>query len=123
MRNILFVVFILCLLAGCAKTGPALNFWTEECNDDINPYSQPSAGILNKTWEQENIFVADGYVKTFCGGAEILPDYLIEGDNLTLKYKLVIGDTVTSCMCAHKVIYEFSNLEHKEYVVSIIRQY
>ncbi len=92
---------------------PDLNFSVGICRlEDLDPYSPPWAGILNQTWKDQNTLVVNCYVKTFCGGAAITGDYALDGNNLTLKYKIEVGDTVTSCMCPHQLVYEIPNLDN-----------
>ena len=118
-KIILISAIILVILAGCSSS-PVLNFSTGQCNSSIDPYSKPVEGILDKTWTNQNTMVVNGFVKTYCGGANISGDYSIEGSSLTLKYKIKTAEAVTSCICAHKLIYEISNLEKKDYSVSIV---
>lgn len=99
---------------------PNLNFSTGLCDSNIDPDSQPIAGILSQTWKNQNTLVVEGYVKTVCGGATITGDFTLEGNNLTLKYNIKTGDSVTMCNCPHKLIYEISDIENKDYSVSIV---
>lgn len=106
-----------------SRPSPSLKFYTEGCGGlKIDPYSPPREGILNKSWKDEDTLVIEGYVKTFCGGATIIGDYVLEGDNLILKYDIEVEGPVTMCNCVHKVIYEISNLEKKDYSISIISE-
>jgi len=105
------------------KSKPVLRFSAEGCRDfNIDPYSPPHDGILNKTWTNGNTLIVEAYVKTFCGGATITGDYTLEGNNLILKYRVKAEGPVTMCNCVHKVVYEISNLEKRNYSISIIRE-
>ncbi len=112
---IILVVFI----SGCINQNPNLKFSTGQCDSDIDPYSEPRAGILNEEWNDDSTLIVEGYVKTLCGGAKIYGDYSVDGNNLILKYEIKTGNEVTNCNCPHKVIYEISNLEKKDYSISI----
>lgn len=112
------ILAIVLLVIGC-KPRPTLTFSTGECNANIDPYTQPSAGILNQTWVSSDTLLIEGFVKTFCGGATIKGDYLVSGDGLILKYTIDAKGPVTSCNCTHEVEYRISGLEAKQYSVSI----
>jgi hypothetical protein len=112
------VLAIILLTSGC-KPAPTLTFSTGECNANIDPYTQPSAGILNQTWVSSDTLLVEGYVKTYCGGATIMGDYQVSGDDLILKYTIEAKGPVTSCNCTHKVEYRISGLVVKEFSISI----
>jgi hypothetical protein len=118
--GIILIIFVAVLITKPLLPKPNLKFSTSQCNSDIDPYSKPKKGILSQNWKNNKTLIIEGYVKTYCGGAEIDGDYNLEGNNLILKYKIKTGDAVTSCICAHKLIYEISNLKHKDYSISII---
>ena len=63
------------------------------------------------------------YVKYPCGGASFSGEFAIEGNKLILKYDTIVppGEPVTTCNCAHKIVYTISNLKKKDYEVSIVR--
>lgn len=103
-------------------SSPTLNFSTEKCNLELDPYSFPHEGILKTVWENQNTLVVEGYVKTFCGGANIEGSFSLEGNNLILKYKIKTEGAVTKCNCAHKVIYKIANLEKKDYSISLVSE-
>jgi len=111
------------IFSGCSNQKPYLKFSTSACdsnNTDI--YSEPYAGILNQQWADDSTLIVDGYVKTYCGGADIYGDFSVEGNKLILKYDIKIGDAITSCNCYHKVRYSISNLEKKDYSISIVKK-
>jgi len=128
IAGLIILVMILVILGvvfctSFIKSKPVLRFSVERCSDlNINPYSPPHEGILNKTWMDGSTLVVEAYVKTFCGGATITGDYALEGDNLILKYRVKAEGPVTRCNCVHKVVYEISNLERRNYSISIIRE-
>ncbi|MCJ7531394.1 MAG: hypothetical protein MUO64_10240 [Anaerolineales bacterium] len=96
-----------------------MTFSTGECNANIDPYTQPSAGILNQTWVSSNALLVEGFVKTFWGGATIKGDNQASGDDLILKYTIEAKGPVTSCNCTYKVEYRISGLVVKEFSISI----
>jgi hypothetical protein len=103
-------------------THPSLKFSRGQCDIDIDPYSEPKAGILSQEWRNSDTLIVEGYVKTYCGGADIYGDHTIGGKNIILKYKIEPGDVLTPCLCSHKIIYEISNLRKKDYSVSLTSQ-
>lgn len=112
------VLAIVLLVYGC-RPAPTLIFSTGECNANIDPYTQPTAGILNQSRVSSDALLVEGFVKIFCGGATIKGDYQVSGDDLILKYTIYAKGPVTSCNCTHKIEYRISGLQAKQYSVSI----
>ncbi len=106
------------------KSKTNLKFTFGNCDDTlgIDPYFKPYSGILNKNWKDPNILVVECYVKTFCGGSKIFGEYELNGSSLVLMYQEEIEEIVTSCNCVHKLIYEISGLENKDYSVSLVNK-
>lgn len=94
----------------------------EECDSSEEAYLPPVSGISSQKWTDYSTLVVKGFVKTFCGGAEITGNFSIDGNDLILKYGISIGNPVTSCICIHQVTYKISNLEHNDYSVSLISE-
>ncbi|MDD1668018.1 MAG: hypothetical protein LUO96_06080, partial [Methanomicrobiales archaeon] len=83
LRHLAVLALILVLvLAGCIEEGaqPVLEFSTGACTREIEAYTPPEAGILETVWEDDYTLRVDGFVKTYCGGAEITGDYALQGD-------------------------------------------
>jgi hypothetical protein len=99
-----------------------LNFFTEPCTLDLDPYQPPREGILSSTWMSENTLVIEGYVKEACDGATFTGEYSVTEDRLILTYKVNIGEVVTPCLCTHKIIYKISGLERQNYSISLRRE-
>ncbi|MFA5338015.1 MAG: hypothetical protein WC330_06760 [Candidatus Omnitrophota bacterium] len=96
----------------------SLKFSMMACGKDtagVNPYSQPTQGILKESWLNDNKLVVECFVKTFCSGAKADGSYEIINDSIVLKYKITATGPVAQCNCVHRVIYEFSNLPKKNY--------
>jgi hypothetical protein len=117
----LALLALLIILGGCVQEAaqPVLEFSTGACTRDIEPYLPPEAGILKTAWENESTLLANGFVKTYCGGAEITGDYALSGDSLTLFYNITTPGEVTRCLCAHGVRYRITGLPQGEYNVVI----
>lgn len=96
---------------------PALEFSPGACTRDIEPYTPPEAGILGTAWEDETTLRVNGFIKTYCAGAEILGDYDLSGDTITLFYNITITGPITRCLCAHGVQYRITGLPRQDYRV------
>lgn len=136
MKNLIFFGILLLFITialGCTQYNPfdkdvsplnsTLTFSVDRCASGMDPHSAPTAGILNQTWKDKSTFVVEFFIIDFCGGSTFTGDYLIEGNKLVIIYNVETADDVTLCNCAHKLIYEFSNIEYKDYDVSISRPY
>ncbi len=101
-------------------------FSTFACDKDISEldvYSPPQAGVLKVNWIEADKLIVECFVKTYCAGATIKGDYEMKDNSLVLKYKIETNGPVTQCNCAHKVVYEFSNLpEKKDHTFIIIKE-
>jgi hypothetical protein len=115
----LALLALLVILGGCVQQAaqPVLEFSTGACTRDIDAYSPPEAGITGTAWANDYTFQADGFVKTYCGGAEITGDYALNGKTLTLFYTITTPGPVTSCLCARGVRYRITDLPYGEYRV------
>jgi hypothetical protein len=116
-----FLLVLILSLAGCIEEAatPVLEFSTGACTRDIDAYSPPEAGITGTAWANDYTFQADGFVKTYCGGAEITGDYALSGNTITLFYTITTPGPVTSCLCARGVRYRITGLPPGEYTVVI----
>jgi hypothetical protein len=120
----LALLALLLTLAGCfqAVEKPVLEFSTGECTRDMDPYTPPEAGVLETIWEDGNTLQVNGFVKTYCGGAEISGDYAIDGDDITLFYTITTPGPVTSCLCTRGVSYRIAGLPRGEYRIALERR-
>jgi hypothetical protein len=121
-RHLAPLVLLLALslaIAGCVGEGaqPVLEFSTGACTGKEDAYTPPEAGITGTAWANDYTFQADGFVKTYCGGAEITGDYALDGRNLVLFYTITTPGPVTRCLCTRGVRYRFTDLPYGEYRV------
>jgi len=92
----------------------------KNCELDIDPYGSPKAGILGQSWKNDDTLEIKAYINTYCSGAKIEGNHVIENDNIVLEYEIIQGTMgISECYCAHKVGYEISSLEKKDYSVFI----
>lgn len=105
-----------------AKTtgSPVLEFTAGGCDQSIDPYTEPYEAITGKSWAA-NAFLVSAYVKTLCDGINISGNYALSGSNLALKINMTHSGPQGECYCARKLTYKISNLEQRDYQVSIIR--
>lgn len=104
-----------------AKT-PSLQFSAGGCDASLglDPYSEPFSGILSKKWVS-GVFQTEAYVKTLCEGINFKGSYELKNNSLDLRYQLSHGVLEPSdCYCAHKMTYKLSNLDQKDYSVSLV---
>ena len=99
-----------------------LEFSIGQCNSNIDPYSPPIEKILSQEWLDDGTLLVEAYLKTYCAGAKISGDYELKDINLILKYKVTISGPVTTCVCPHGLTYKISNLEKKDYQISLIKE-
>jgi hypothetical protein len=106
-------------LSGCIveEARPVLDFSTGACTKDLDPYTPPPAGSLEVTWENDTTLRVNGFLKTWCGGAEISGNYTLNGDTLTLFYTISTPGPVTSCLCTRGIQYRITGLPRGEYRV------
>ncbi len=116
---LVLVLGVILALPGCImeEARPVLDFSTGACTRDLDGYSPPEAGIFETAWEDDDTFRVDGFVKTYCGGAEISGDYVLSGNTITLLYNITITGPITRCLCAHGVRYRITGLPKSEYRV------
>ncbi len=119
--RLLVLLLLLLAAAGCIEAAerPVLDFSTGACTREMDPYTPPEAGILKTTWEDESTLRVDAFLKTYCGGAEIMGDFRIEGDSLTLLYIITTPGPVTSCLCTRGVRYRITGFPMGEYRIAM----
>jgi hypothetical protein len=115
------LLLLLLAAAGCIEAAeqPLLEFSTGACTREMDPYSPPEAGIQETLWEDESTLRVNGYIKTYCGGAEISGDYAVEGATITLLYTITTPGPVTSCLCTRGVRYRITGFPRGEYRIAM----
>jgi hypothetical protein len=116
---VIFALAVTLTMPGCMEQAeqPRLEFSTGACTQDINPYTPPEAGILETIWEDESTLRVNGFVTTYCGGAEISGDSAVDGRDITLFYSITTSGPVTSCLCTRGVRYRIMGISRGEYRV------
>eukprot|EP00771_Trimastix_marina_P001348 gnl/Trimastix_PCT/2414.p1 GENE.gnl/Trimastix_PCT/2414~~gnl/Trimastix_PCT/2414.p1 ORF type:complete len:133 (+),score=12.81 gnl/Trimastix_PCT/2414:84-482(+) len=114
LHLILFALFLLTCSAY------QMEFSVTQCSSDIPPYEPPTHAILGTQWTQDSTFVVDAYVKTYCGGAQISGDSVVQEEEgrIILHYQIHLDEAISRCICAKQVQYRFIGLEPREYQVS-----
>lgn len=117
-----YIVAAAVILAGlfifpsCASRG--LTFATGGCLREIHPYSGPRAEILSFK-KTGSTLKADGYVKTYCGGAKIRGSYTIKERTVLLSWSISKSLQVTRCICAYSVSWKIEKLPLGEFNVKL----
>ena len=99
---------------------PVLKFSAGGCDPNMDPYTEPFEGISNQNWSSD-ILTINAYVKTLCEGINIAGSYKLSGANLALKIDMTHSGPQGDCYCARALTYKISNLDQKDYQVSITR--
>lgn len=117
----LVILALLLAATGCIEESerPVLEFSTGACTDDQDAYTPPEAGILETIWEDDYTLRVDGYVKTYCGGAEISGDFFVRGNSVALFYTITTPGPVTRCLCTRGVRYRITGLHRGEYTIDL----
>jgi len=126
---LLFGLVLLVSMVSLVVAGGNLNFYIngqgfEEdiFQEDVSniDFMWPRQGIVDYNWIDDNTLFIETYITTFCGGATITDgSYELDENNLILKYRIVTGDAVTTCVSPRAVIYEISDIEKKDYDITI----
>lgn len=118
-------------VSGCQQGSQNLKFSVSECSKDANPYSGSSVGVLSQKWEGDNTLVVGTFIKAICPEDKISGNYEVNGENLSLKYRIEretsgfyasavsLSQANEKCSCSQKLRYEISDLEKKQYIISI----
>jgi len=120
----LVILALLLAIAGCVQEveQPVLEFSTGACSRELDAYTPPEAGVLETIWEDESTLRVNGFIKTYCGGAEISGDYALRGDTITLLYTIITPGPVTSCLCTRGMRYRITGLQRGEYRIDIVKR-
>lgn len=99
------------VITGDLKFGKTLCSKKLENKEDVEK-------IISK-WEND-ILIAESVIETNCAMVEVTGDYEVKGDELILKC-IETHKGVAKCLCRYKVIFSISNLEKKEYKISLMQ--
>jgi hypothetical protein len=97
---------------------PVLEFVAGGCDQAMDPYTEPWQGISGQSWAN-NVLTVSAFLKTLCEGITFSGDYQLNGNNLALSVSLSHGVIEGECYCARKLTYKISNIENKNYSISI----
>lgn len=108
-----YVIFGIVVLAGCVGQGPNLDFSTSGCDESID--TRGNMGVKKVDWLDDTTVVVVVQVNINCAEEIEGGDFYILGNTITLKYISPKCETCAFCLCAHEMVYKFTNLEKKEY--------
>ena len=91
-----------------------------EC-DDLSKYEGKYDRVLYASWLNDSVLRVETAVQSNCIYYVRNPAYEVNGNYLTLSYELYNDNPkmLASCDCAHIIVYEISELEKKNYQISI----
>lgn len=119
---ILFIIVILALIfLVFYPKDDNFEFSISRCDSEISNDSESEDGIISQKWLDEKTLVVEGYVRTYCAGVKIDGNYIIDNDNLILRYNLKIGTGVAKCICPYRLTYKLVDIEHKDYFIKLER--
>ncbi|MBU2101902.1 MAG: hypothetical protein ABH865_09105 [Candidatus Omnitrophota bacterium] len=100
---------------------PALKFFVVNCDEKLTwiDSSGPSEGIIRKYWLDDGVFVVEYFVKADCSGVTFSGDYELRDSLLVLKRTVAQDQGSARCVCAHRLVYEFSGLPKRDYGIAI----
>lgn len=98
-----------------------LDFSSGPCDSTISAYNQSNLGIKQITWINDTVLEIKAHVSINCAEEIENGGYKIINNKLILKYNSPKCETCAKCICAHELIYEFRNLEKKDYQFELER--
>lgn len=120
MKRTLTIGIAVILLIGCIGQGPDLEFSAGPCDDTIDPYTA-DLGVKETTWVDDTTLVVTAYVAINCAEEIEGGSFQILGNKIVLQYTSPVCETCTFCLCAHKLVYTFDNLEKDDYTFVLER--
>ncbi len=99
-----------------------MEFASGPCDPKISPYDSSNLGIKEITWIDNTTLQVKAYVSINCVEEIKNGDYDITDDRIILIYKSPrCKDICAKCLCAHELVYNFINLERKDYQFELKR--
>ncbi len=128
-NKILYVIALMLALVlvgwsfsnGTFRQPANLEFSFKDCDDGVSPYEKSQLGVRGKTWLNDTTLSVKAYVSINCAENITYGTYELNGNNLTLEYKVQSPNTLTKCMCAREVNYKITALDKMEYIIELKR--
>ncbi len=99
-----------------------MEFSSGPCDPDISPCDSSELGIKQITWINETTLKVKAYVSINCAEEIESGNYEITNDKIILIYKSPrCKDVCANCLCAHELVYNFTNLKRKDYQFELKR--
>ncbi len=94
-------------------------------HNDFNSQGQVNIRVVDNNWTNSNTLIIKKYVVHFCSSEIINGSHEIIGDTVILKYKVKEPSTnvVSTCKCKHELIYNFYDIQRKDYEFRLIQEY
>ena len=96
-----------------------MDFEVGECDGSVDPYNESKLGIQEVNWINEFTLEVIADVSVNCAEEILSGNFEKEGSKITLKYYVPDcfehGDGCAECLCGHRIICTFFNIENAEY--------
>ena len=119
-KYILLALFIATVISGCVQQSPKLKFTAGPCDETIDPYGT-DMGVKEVNWIDETTLEVVVYVNINCAEEIEDGDFQLFSGRIILQYTAPQCEECVFCLCAHRLVYRFTNLEKKEYLFEIER--
>jgi hypothetical protein len=116
---ILAIVIIIILPLLIFNKNKNFEFSAGECNNSLAAHDKAQQGIREINWLNDTTIQINAVVSINCANKIKGGDYNQDGNDLALKYKTSWSYFMASCMCAHELNYKISNIERKDYNITI----
>ena len=124
----IFAILFVILVSGCIKQmqqktqETVMEFSSGPCDPDISPCDSSELGIKQITWINETTLKVKAYVSINCAEEIKSGNYEITNDKIILICKSPrCKDACANCLCAHELVYNFTNLKRKNYQFELKR--
>ena len=102
-----------------------MDFYIGDCDGSVDPYNESKLGIQEVNWINDFTLEIIADVSVNCAEEIQSGDYEKEASKITLKYLVPDcfehGDGCAECLCGHRIIFTFFNVENKEYEFELKR--
>ncbi|MBU7013839.1 MAG: hypothetical protein HXS52_07315 [Theionarchaea archaeon] len=116
-----YLFMLVALFCGCISQSPHLEFSAGPCDSSIDPYNT-DMGVKDVQWIDGETLMVTVYVNINCAEEITDGDCQILGNRIILEYIAPECKNCTFCLCAHKLVYKFQNLEKRDYEFDLERK-
>jgi hypothetical protein len=99
------------------ESNPNLSFSFNHCSESGDGMDR----VISSEWLSDDRLIIKGIVNPNCATTWLFGDYRINENSLSLIYSPV-SMYFMACVCSHKVEYEISGIERKEYEIQFLEE-